>query len=99
MSIGIVFEKTIDLVQDLGVADIDLQWIEDVTASNFCEINGLPISLSENAKERNFFILTLNELNKISRCWIEIEDTNREFNIFILFRLLIKKHTIEFSCY
>ena len=84
VSIGIVFERTIDLVQDLRVAEVDSQWIEDVTAGNFCEINGLPSNLNENANERNFFISTLRELNKVSRNWIEVEDKNSEFNILML---------------
>lgn len=81
MSSEIVKNKTIDLLQELHLAEIDLQWIDDAIASNFCDIDGLPTILEKYSSEKKFFVETLNELRLVSKSWYEIEDTNGKFQL------------------
>ena len=74
--LAVILEKTTDLVQDLKLSDLDPQWVEDIAAGDLCEIDGLPFTLNQHAKERQFFVSTLSELNSISKNWVDIEDTN-----------------------
>jgi len=75
--VPIVFEKTISLVHDLRVTEVDSHWIEEAIAGNFCEIEGLPAVVSENAKDSNYFVSTLSELRDVSKSWLTIEDSNK----------------------
>ena len=82
MSPGAIFEKTIDLVQDLRLSELDLQWVDDAIAGNFCESDALPKILNEDAQEKKFFVVTLNDLCNVSKGWREIQDTNCKFDYF-----------------
>ena len=75
----IVFEKTLSLVHDLRVTEVDSHWIEQTIAGNFCEIDALPAVIHENAEDSNYFVSTLSELCDVSKSWLTIDDSNSKY--------------------
>ncbi|XP_065051111.1 condensin-2 complex subunit D3-L-like isoform X2 [Rhopilema esculentum] len=68
------YNKTIDLLQQLKIPDVENQWIDEAISANFCEIDGLPEPLREEAKMTKYFVEQLKDIRDISPTWGEMNE-------------------------
>ena len=68
------YNKTIALLQQLKIPDVENEWIDEAISANFCEVDGLPEPLREEAKMTKYFVEQLKNIRDISPTWGEINE-------------------------